>query len=211
MMTKSDYIRNPGRMASLPFWKEQKYGNLNTIKIVHEEQYKESDYKDYAKEHYFKVIHRLNDIPQQAIDSSLIIDVVKTEQSEFVASFINQCYEKIQVSKEKVEKWMEERVYSPDTWVTISKNGVGFIALGIADFDADIREGIFEWIQVLPEYRGKGFGKILVTELLLRLKDISADFVTVCGDLENESNPLRLYESCGFAEKNVWHILSPII
>lgn len=210
-MTKLEYIKNPARMASLPFWKEQRYGNSNTVKIVHEEMYQVADFNNYEKKHYFKLIHRLKEIPQQTVDSSLFIDVIKEDQIEFVAYFINQCYKNIWVSREEVEKWMKERVYSPTTWVTVSKKGVGIIALGIADYDTDVKEGIFEWIQVLPEYQGKGIGTILVTELLLRLKDMSADFVTVCGDLENETNPLRLYQGCGFAEKNVWHILSPII
>ncbi|ABX41411.1 GNAT family N-acetyltransferase [Lachnoclostridium phytofermentans] len=169
-MTKSEYLKNPGRMASLPFWKEQKYGNLSTIKIVHEEQYKESDYRNYTKKHYFKLIHRLNEVPRLILDSSLEIDVVKIDQLEFVANFINQCYENIRVSKDEVSKWMNESVFSPTTWVTISKIGVGVIALGIADFDEEVKEGIFEWIQVLPEYQGKGIGKILVIELLQRLK-----------------------------------------
>nr|WP_295682185.1 hypothetical protein [uncultured Lachnoclostridium sp.] len=111
-MTKSEYINNPGRMASLPFWKEQKYGNLSTMKIIHEENYLESDYKDYSKKHYFKLTHRLNEIPRQEIDSTLEVGEIKKEQIELVAEFINQCYKNIHVSKDEVKKWMEERVYS---------------------------------------------------------------------------------------------------
>ena len=94
-MTKSEYINNPGRMASLPFWKEQKYGNLSTMKIIHEENYLESDYKDYSKKHYFKLTHRLNEIPRQEIDSTLEVGEIKKEQIELVAEFINQCYKNI--------------------------------------------------------------------------------------------------------------------
>ncbi len=35
-----------------------------------------------------------------------------------------------------------------------------------------------------------------------------ADFVTVSGKVNNKTNPLALYERCGFSEKVIWHVLS---
>lgn len=79
-------------------------------------------------------------------------------------------------------------------------------ALGIAELDPTVPEGALEWIQVLPEYQGRGFGKILVLELLNRIKG-KAKFTTVSGEVDNETNPERLYRSCGFVGNDTWWLL----
>lgn len=43
------------------------------------------------------------------------------------------------------------------------------IASGIAEYDENTKEGIIEWVQVLPEYRRQGYGRMIVEELLHRL------------------------------------------
>ena len=73
-------------------------------------------------------------------------------------------------------------------------------ASGIAEYDKACREGFIEWVQVLPEYRRKGFGKRIVDVLLYRLKNIGAEFATVSGNLDNITEPLALYRKCGFEE-----------
>jgi hypothetical protein len=52
-----------------------------------------------------------------------------------------------------------------------------------------------------------GLGQCIVNELLSRLKD-KADFVTVSGRVNNETQPERLYEQCGFSNKKNWHVLT---
>ena len=81
-----------------------------------------------------------------------------------------------------------------------------FIGCGMADYDSEAKELILEWIQVLPEYRGKKIGQLIVTELLFRMKDIAV-FATVSGKVDNETNPEALYRKCGFAGNDLWHIL----
>lgn len=76
----------------------------------------------------------------------------------------------------------------------------------MADFDSEMQEGIIEWIQVLPEYRGKKIGQMLVNDLLLRMKPM-ARFATVSGQVNNLSSPEKLYRKCGFVGNDVWHIL----
>lgn len=39
-------------------------------------------------------------------------------------------------------------------------------ALGIANFDSELKEGSLEWIQVMPNDRGSGIGQVIVNELL---------------------------------------------
>ena len=72
--------------------------------------------------------------------------------------------------------------------------------------DSEIKEGILEWIQVSPEYRGVGLGKFIVNELLWRMKD-KAEFVTVSGKADNPTNPRNLYIACGFSGEEIWHVM----
>ena len=81
------------------------------------------------------------------------------------------------------------------------------VALGIADFDAEIKEGSLEWIQVLPGKRRMGLGKMIVNELLSRLKG-KADFATVSGQIDNATNPEMLYRKCGFTGNDIWYVIS---
>jgi hypothetical protein len=44
---------------------------------------------------------------------------------------------------------------------------------------------------------------MLVLELLQRLKD-KAEFVTVSGEIENQTDPGSLYRWCGFEGQDIW-------
>ena len=68
------------------------------------------------------------------------------------------------------------------------------------------KEGVLEWIQVSPNYRGKGLGKFIVRELRWRMRD-KAEFVTVSGRVDNPSHPDILYKRCGFSNEEIWHVL----
>ena len=93
-------------------------------------------------------------------------------------------------------------------WLAVKDNLTEItVATGIAELDIRIGEGILEWIQVSPEYRHMELGTFVVNELLRRMKG-NADFVTVSGKVNNKTNPLALYERCGFSEKVIWHVLS---
>ena len=130
---------------------------------------------------------------------------LKNDINELV-NMINICYQKenIQVSKKDINQWISRSVFDDDLWVKIKINGK-IIASGIAEFDFETREGVLEWIQVLPEYQGKGYGKLIVNALINRLS-IIADFITVSGRLENISNPIKLYTDCGFEGNDIWYI-----
>ncbi|MCL2279392.1 MAG: hypothetical protein FWC20_08325 [Oscillospiraceae bacterium] len=105
-------------------------------------------------------------------------------------------------------EWTKYPVFDNNIWIWVWDNIANVpAALGIADFDSDISEGSLEWIQVLPNYRGKGFGEAVTLELLFRLSK-KADFVTVSGEVENITNPERLYRKCGFTGEAVWIVQS---
>lgn len=102
----------------------------------------------------------------------------------------------------------KRRCFCPELWITAVDNANAcVVGCGIADFDMEIKEGIIEWIQVLPAYRGKKIGQLIVNELLKRMEDI-ADFATVSGKVNNQTAPEILYRKCGFVGNDVWHVLT---
>ncbi len=130
-----------------------------------------------------------------------------SNQLASVAELIGRCYETIHPSEETVRGWTHHRVFDPELWVWARDEHTGQpAALGIAEADSQIGEGSLEWIQVLPEYRGRGLGRLLVQELLSRLGS-RAVFVTVSGEVDNTTNPEALYRACGFTGKDEWWAL----
>ena len=149
--------------------------------------------------------HNLNDLAPIDFDyDTIAIDY----QAKQLTEMINASYshESISISENDVLRWKDHETFREDLCVYINADDGIMAASGIAEYDNTCREGIIEWIQVLPEYRKRGLGKKIVTVLLCRLKNIGADFVTVSGNLDNTSNPLSLYMSCGFTGNDVWYI-----
>ncbi|NLZ45859.1 MAG: GNAT family N-acetyltransferase [Clostridiales bacterium] len=111
-------------------------------------------------------------------------------------------------SFETVRSWTKYRVFDNDLWIFILDKTTNIpVALGIADYDSDIKEGSLEWIQVLKEYRRQGLGHMLVTNLLSRLQK-KADFATVSGECDNITHPELLYRSCGFVGNDIWYVVN---
>ena len=82
------------------------------------------------------------------IDSSQLCDdccfqTVNIEtQKEVVSEFINCCYDDMEITAEQVNDWVKYRVFDNDLWIFVfEKNSLAPVALGIADFDDDIKEG----------------------------------------------------------------------
>lgn len=162
--------------------------------------------KTWHETKYFKlfVTHeggRLAELP-----AGFAFKLVEEHEYEEVAMFINDNYEHIRVTSQQVLAWIERKVHDHQLWVwIIDSSSEKKAALGIAEIDLDLKEGALEWIQVDPGYRGKGLGKVLVHELLHRLSQ-QATFTTVSGEVDNKTEPERLYRACGFQGDAVWHV-----
>ena len=123
------------------------------------------------------------------------------------ARHIRECYAEGGISEAYLQRYTSHPVYDPSLWISIKdKRTEKTAATGIAEFDARIGEGILEWIQVSPEYRKQGLGAFVVNELLCRMQG-KAGSVTVSGKVTNSTNPLSLYERCGFSGKAIWHVI----
>ena len=157
---------------------------------------------------YFRLIHKKRQMREVKLPQGFHIGNVDTKnESDLVAEVIKKCYENINVNPEIVKSWTKHPVFDPNLWIWVIDDEKGTPAgLGIAEFDPTIREGSLEWIQVLPEYRGKGIGKSIVLELLRRLQGRAA-FTTVSGEVNNKTKPEILYRRCGFQGDDVWWLL----
>ena len=209
-ITKEQYIDNPCGTCSTAFWKNSYFEKPSGVQIVHESKLESVGQNEFDITKYFRLSHDLLEIELPNLCDDYYFQTVDIEtQKEAISAFINCCYEDMYITPEQVNEWVKYKVFDNDLWVFIfERKSILPIALGIADFDADIKEGSFEWIQVLPQKRGQALGKAVVNELLFRLKS-KAKFVTVSGQTDNETNPEALYRKCGFDGGDIWCVVSP--
>ena len=205
-MIKTDpeeYIKDPCRAASLPFWKAESYEIPAHIAVFREDAFDSQSCKG-RDEPYFKMVHSLNAIISPILPEGYLLTTASPEE---YAAHINQCYDEESVTAEELEAYTKRAVYDASLWFAVRESGSGrIVASGIGEMDKNIREGILDWIQVSPDSKRKGLGRFVVCELLRRMAG-RANFVTVSGRLNNPDNPLALYRSCGFENPVIWHVV----
>lgn len=209
------YLRNPCDYSALPYWKETTFNKPDNIKIYHEREWNqlpENIKEDFVEvDKFFRVKHPLVQIYMQDLPKDFKFrnfDPNNEEDYDKALEIIKLSYANTNITKDTLKEYTKRNVYENELWIFIDKinNGMDMpVAFGIADFDPFMREGILEWIQVLPEYRRKGLGKSLVSKLLMRMKG-KAKFATVSGDCNNTNNPINLYRKLGFVGDSIWYI-----
>lgn len=209
------YLRNPCDYSALPYWKEITFHKPLYIKIYNEKEWLQlsEDIKSNFKriDKYFRIKHLLIQIDISDLPKGYkfrTFNPNKKEDYDSALEIIKLSYINTDTTKDTLKGYRKNKVYDESLWIFIDEinNSKKIpVAFGLADLDSFMKEGILEWIQVSPEYRGKGFGTFLVNELLNRLKG-KADFVTVSGDCNNINNPIKLYRKCGFVGNSIWYI-----
>lgn len=206
MTTITEYLNNPCGTLSIPYWKAKSIVIPPDMKILHDKDFREDMLSDYTDEKYFRLQHNLEEIQKVTVDDFEITTATRKDIKTIV-QIINDSYTDISVNKKLIKSYTKTPVYDKDLWIMVKdKTTDKYVGCGIADFDTEAKELILEWIQVLPQYRGKKIGQLIVTELLSRMNDIAA-FATVSGKVDNTTNPEALYRKCGFEGNDVWHIL----
>ncbi|MEX1376787.1 MAG: GNAT family N-acetyltransferase [Eubacteriales bacterium] len=176
--------------------------NNYKIALLHNSQVA-AEYKNADK--YFRLIYDKR-ISCDCQKECIFEEVNVSRETSDVAKFINRCYENTNLSQNEIEKWMHHPTFDSSLWIWAKdKETKKIIGLAIAEYDKDIKEGLLEWIQVLPEHRGKSIGKAMVCELISRLSN--ADFITVSGKADNASAE-KLYRSCGFVGDDIWYVIN---
>ena len=176
------------------------------MRIVHDRDFSKSEYQEYNDEPYFRLFHSLEEVKSVVLDDIAIV-TAKHEDIPCFVEVINQSYTDLSVTYEQLMGYTQTEVYHPEMWImAVNKADSSVVGCGIADVDRELKEGILEWIQVVPTYRGKKIGQLIVNELLKRMSGI-AEFATVSGKVNNQTSPELLYRKCGFVGDDVWHIL----
>ncbi len=205
MILLKEYIKNPCRSLSIPYWKQRSIKVPDNIKIVHNDEYNVADFNGYIDEPYFRLYHDLQSV-QHIERKDIDIIVVTDDMIDIVVDIINKSYNDLSVTKEQMKSYMQTPVYCSDLWILLKDKSGTYVACGIADYDKEANEMILEWIQVIPSYRGRGYGQYIVNELLSRAQG-QAKFATVSGKVNNTTAPEKLYRRCGFIGNDIWHIL----
>lgn len=200
------YRKNPCATLSIPYWKSKVIAIPPHMRIVHDSAFIPERYKEYNDERYFRLFHSLAQINCTAHDSYRIRTAAPTD-IPLMTEIINRSYTDLSVTPEQLRGYTQTSVYRPELWILAEDVNGQALGCAIAELDGEIREGVIEWVQVQPEYRGQKIGQLLVNELLRRLS-AEADFATVSGKLDSPSRPELLYRKCGFTGSDVWHILT---
>lgn len=201
------YKENPCRALSIPYWKHKHITIPPNMRIVHHNEYVRQAYQEYQDETYFRLYHGLGEIEKAALNGTSIV-TAKREDIPTLVDIINQSYTDLSVTQEQLIGYTQTQVYEPNLWImAVDAATSAVVGCAIADIDSQLREGIIEWVQVIPAYRRKGIGQLLVNELLRRMTD-NADFATVSGKVNNATPPEKLYRKCGFVGSDIWHILT---
>jgi GNAT superfamily N-acetyltransferase len=120
----------------------------------------------------------------------------------FAAKMLNRCYETDQHSAAELAGWCRLPVFDESLWLWVkSRASKVAVGLGISTYQACIRECNLDWIQVLPEYQGRGLGRLLVSETIRRAISKS-DILRVTGMADG------FYRKCGFVGTESWYILT---
>ena len=206
MITLTEYLNNPCGTLSIPYWKAKNITIPPDMKILHDKDFNAEILSDYTEEKYFRLYHNLKEIPR-VITNDFEITTATRKDIKAIVQIINDSYTDISVNKDLIQSYTKTHVYNEVLWIMVKEKATGkYVGCGIADFDTEAKELILEWIQVLPQYRGKKIGQLIVTELLFRMESVAA-FATVSGKVDNMTKPEALYRKCGFVGNDVWHIL----
>lgn len=205
MVLLKDYINNPCRSLSIPFWKQKIIRVPDNMKIVHNDEYNAADFDGYIDEPYFRLYRDLQSVQPTSIDDVEIVTGTANMIGVFV-DIINKSYNDLSVTKEQMESYRKTPVYSPELWVLLKDKKGDYVGCGIADYDKEADEMILEWIQVISSCRGRGYGQHIVNFLLSQVQG-QAKFATVSGKVNNPTHPEKMYRRCGFTGNDVWHVL----
>lgn len=199
-MRVQEYLADPCGKLSVPYWKWIRLTLPPDMRIIHDREFEPMT--GYTDACFFRLYHDLRNIPETVVPGLEIV-TIGHDDHESVLRILRASYPGIRVDGAWLKQLTATPVYAPELWRLAVMDGIP-VGCVLADCDPHAREGILEWVQILPQYRRRGIAKALVCDVLRRM---DADFATVSGDRENPSKPEVLYRSCGFTGKDVWHIL----
>ena len=205
MCIRDRYQENPCGYSALPLYKEIRL-DPSKARVVHEGKLLKKELKDQDYLRFFRLKHDLSIIKKQQLDGYGVRYVDIDKDLILVEEIIEESYKDLRLRQEELRRMIKDRVFDPSLWIFLveekTKKEVGLI---IGQYDKVVGEVVVDWMQILPAYRGKGLGKMLLS-YLLRHAPKDAIFATVSGDKDNPSSPESLYRACGFKGDDVWYV-----
>ncbi len=214
-VSAEDYLKNPCGTLPMPLWKASRFAVPDGMIILHGRgaewlEHEDELEKSYDDSPYFRLYHDLQNVRRLPAESGFSVRQIDAEtEADFVAEFISRCYDGLDLTANSVEAWTKLSAFRPRLWVAVHSAATGACAcVVVGAADKETGEGSVEWLQTLPQFRGRGAAKIAVNELLRRMQT-EASFCTVSGMVNNLTRPELVYRSCGFSGGDIWHILTP--
>lgn len=162
MITRNQYLSDPCKAASIPYWKAKSITVPDGMKILHQDEYENAETKHFADELYFRLIHNLKGLAEPVLPQGYSLCTATLFE---YAEHISSCYEEIGIAEEELRSYTLRAVYDAALWLAVKETHTGtIVATGIAELDREIGEGVLEWIQVSKDHRGKGLGGFIVSE-----------------------------------------------
>jgi ribosomal protein S18 acetylase RimI-like enzyme len=180
-----------------------KYINSVSFMLLHNDYIHKIPLKDFSYQRYFRLacdtVPQPVDIPYDIVP----VDTDSDKELRLVSTVIDKCYPDFSPPIGTIKTWTTHPVFDQSLWVWVL-DGSNPAGLGIGEIDLNVKEASLEWIQVLPEYRGKSIGKALVRELLQKVYK-KVKFTTVSG---RNGETKEFYKRCGFTGDDIWWVLS---
>lgn len=209
MVTLENYRKNPCRCLSIPYWKAKNMQLPDSVAVVHHSEFNPEQWEGYKIQCFFRLFHDLKEIPGND-RNGYSLETAKVSDVESIVSVINGSYTDLKVTSEQIQGYRNTEVFREDLWILARDERTDArMGCAMADFDRETGELSVEWVQVLPQYRRRGIGRNMVSELLQRGRAF-ASFATVSGRTDNETKPEAVYRKCGFIGNDKWYILRKI-
>lgn len=144
------------------------------VPVAHTELYSIEEFDFFDEQHFIEAAAMINEEEEDAWFLPANVRKIKS------------LYEKSSVFEADLWFFAKDKVTNKLAGVTISS------------FDKEIEETDIDWVFILPQFQGKGAGRLLINETIKRSKDRSKS-IKVGGANE-------FYKKCGFIEKdcNAW-------
>ena len=114
------------------------------------------------------------------------------------------------------DQFLNDPTFTPDLWVIgydgdeVAGNVVNWINEP-ENVEFQRKWGYTEIISVRRPYRGKGLAKALVTQSMVRLRDLGMEHANLGVDSENPSGAMGLYTGLGYKPIKTWTVLHKLL
>ncbi|MDE6108306.1 MAG: hypothetical protein K2F83_06510, partial [Oscillospiraceae bacterium] len=141
-MELQEYLRDPCRVASLPYWKQKNLVLPPHMKVVHEAEFDPALLKDYQEERYFRLLHRLDNRALTNLED-FALHTAGEDDLPTIVDIINCSYDYLTVDLAQMEGYRRTPVFEDGLWLLAVDRATGeAVGCGIADFDPECAEGI---------------------------------------------------------------------